>query len=71
MGVPGQKDIRMWMSQRRKEYYIGEGGGFPRFRAMVSLVSLELSMSCPSIKGVPKNELTNLLAGWMQVRVSK
>jgi hypothetical protein len=59
------------VAERRKEYYMGEGGGFPRFRAVVSLVSLELLMACPSIKGVPENELTNLLVGWMQVRVSK
>jgi hypothetical protein len=29
---------------RRREYYMGEGGGFPRVRAMVSLV-------CPSARG--------------------
>jgi len=28
----------------RKEYYMGEGGGFPRFQAVVSLV-------CPSARG--------------------
>jgi hypothetical protein len=28
----------------RKEYYMGEGGGFPRVRAVVSLV-------CPSARG--------------------
>jgi hypothetical protein len=59
------------VAERRKEYYMGEGGGFLRFRAMVSLVSLELLVSCLSIKGALKNELTNLLVGWMQVRVSK
>jgi hypothetical protein len=50
-----------------KEYYMGEGGGFPQIRAVVSLVSLELPMACPSTKGVPKSELTNLLVGLMQV----
>jgi hypothetical protein len=49
---------------------MGEGGGFPRVRAVVSLVSPELPVTCPSIKGVPKCELTNLLVGLMQVRVS-
>jgi hypothetical protein len=34
---------------------------------MVSLVSPELPVACPSIKGVPKGELTNLLVGLMQV----
>jgi hypothetical protein len=41
-------------------YYMGEGGGFPRVRAMVNLVSPESPMACPSTKGAPKNELTNL-----------
>jgi hypothetical protein len=38
---------------------------------MVSLVSPELPVACPSIKSVPESELTNLLVGLMQVRVSK
>jgi hypothetical protein len=28
--------------ERRREYYMGEGGGFPRVRAVVSLVTPEL-----------------------------
>ncbi len=52
------------------EYYMGEGGGFPRIRVVVSLMSLELPMAYPSTKGVPKRVLTNLLVGLMQVRVS-
>jgi hypothetical protein len=54
-----------------KEYYMGEGGGFPRVRAVVSQVSLVLPMTCPSTKGAPEYELTNLLVGLMQVRVSE
>jgi hypothetical protein len=50
---------------------MGEGGGFPRIRAVVNFISPELPMACPSTKGVPKNELTNLLVGLMQVRVNK
>ncbi len=46
-----------------KVYYMGEGGGFPRIRAVVSLVSLELHVACPSTKGAPENELINLLVG--------
>jgi hypothetical protein len=42
---------------------MGEGGGFPRVRAMVSHVNLELPMACPSTKGAPESELTNLLVG--------
>jgi hypothetical protein len=55
----------------RRVYYMGEGGGFPRVRAVVSQVSPELPVACPSTKGVPKCELTNLLVGLMQVRVSE
>jgi hypothetical protein len=50
---------------------MGEGGGFPRVQAMVSQVSLELPVTCPSTKGVLENELTNLLVGLMQIRVSE
>jgi hypothetical protein len=47
---------------------MGEGGGFPRVRAVVSPV---LTVACPSTKGVPECELTNLLVGLMQDRVSE
>jgi len=30
---------------------MGEGGGFPQVHAVVSLVSPELPMACPNIKG--------------------
>jgi hypothetical protein len=56
--------------ERRKEYYMGEGGAFPQVRAVVSLVSSESLMACPSIKCAPESELTNLLVGWMQIQVS-
>jgi len=49
---------------------MGEGGGFPRVRAVVSLVSPELPMAYPSTQGALESELTNLLVGLMQVRVS-
>jgi len=49
---------------------MGEGGGFPQVRAMVSLVSPELPVACPNTKGVAKCKLKNLLVGLMQVRVS-
>ncbi len=55
----------------RTVYYMGEGGGFPRIRAVVSQVSPELFVACPSTKGAPECELTNLLVGLMQVRVSE
>ncbi len=37
---------------------------------MVSLVSPELPVTCPSTFGAAKSEQTNLLVGLMQVRVS-
>jgi hypothetical protein len=46
---------------------MGEGGGFPRVRAVVSQVSPELPVACPSTKGAPECELTNKLVGLMQV----
>jgi hypothetical protein len=49
---------------------MGEGDGFPQVRAVVSFVSPELFVACPNTKGVPECELTNLLVGLMQVRMS-
>ncbi len=56
--------------KRRKEYYIGESGGFPQVQAVVSLVTPESPVAYLSIKGALASELTNLLVGWMQIRVS-
>jgi len=38
-------------AERCKEYYTGEGGGFPQVQAVVSHVSPELPMACFSTKG--------------------
>jgi len=38
---------------------------------VVSLVSPELPMACPSTKGVPESEITTCWLVLMQVRVSK
>ncbi len=38
--------------EQRKEYYMGEGGGFPRARAVVSQVSPRSSVACPNTKRV-------------------
>jgi hypothetical protein len=57
--------------ERHKVYYIREGGGFPRVWAVVSQVSPELPVVCPSTKGALESELTNLLVGFMKVRVSE
>jgi len=37
---------------RRREYYMGEGGGFPRIRAMVSQMSPRLPMASLNTKSV-------------------
>ncbi len=52
-------------AKRHRVYYMGEGGGFPRIWAMVSQVNPKLPVPCPSTKGAPEYELTNLLVGLM------
>ncbi len=44
---------------------MGEGDDFPQVQAVVSLVNPELFVACPSTKGAPECELTNLLVGLM------
>jgi hypothetical protein len=39
---------------------MGEGGGFPRVRAVVSLVSPKSPVARPSTKGALESELINL-----------
>ncbi len=71
LGSPGTKSHSdVGAAWRHKEYYMGEGGGFPRVRAVVSLVSPELHVACPSIKNASKIVLTNSLVGLVQVRIS-
>jgi hypothetical protein len=50
--------------ERRREYHMGEGGGFPQVRAVVSFVSPESPVVYLSTKGAPERELTNLLVGY-------
>jgi hypothetical protein len=38
---------------RCRVYYMGEGGGFPRIQAMVSLVNLRSLVALPNTKGAP------------------
>jgi hypothetical protein len=42
--------------ERRNKYYMGESGGFPRVRVVVSLVSPESPVACFSTNGVPESE---------------
>jgi len=58
-------------AKRRRIYYMGEGGGSPRVRAVVSKVSPKLLVACLSTKGVLECELINLLVGLMQVQMSE
>ncbi len=64
-GIKSHSDVSA--AERRREYYMEEGGGFRRVRAVVSFVSPELPMACLSTKGAPENKLTNLLVSWMQI----
>ncbi len=57
--------------ERHIVYYMGEGSGYPRIQAVVNHVSPKLPVACPSAKGALKSDLTNLLVGLMEVRVSK
>jgi hypothetical protein len=41
------------VAERHREYYMGEGGGFPRIWAVVSQVSPRLPMACFNIERVP------------------
>jgi hypothetical protein len=71
LGSPGIKNhLDVGAVERHKEYYMGEGGGFPRVRAVVNLVSPESPVACPNTKGAPESVLTNLLVRWMQIRMS-
>ncbi len=58
-GSPGIKShSNVGVAERRREYYMGEGGGFPQVRAVVSLMNLETLVACFSTKGVPESELS-------------
>jgi len=49
LGVPGKKNhLDVASAEWRKEYYMGEGGGFPRVRAVVSFV-------CQSARGLSQH----------------
>jgi len=60
-GTKSHSDVGV--AERHKVYSMGEGGGFPRVVVVVSQVSPELHVACPSTKGASEYELTNLLVG--------
>jgi hypothetical protein len=48
---PGTKcHLDVGLMERHREYYKGEGGGFPQVWVVVSLVSLSLPVACPNTK---------------------
>jgi len=55
LGSPGTKShSNASVAEQRREYYMGEGGGFPRVRAMVNQVSLFCSWLIPTPRVFPK-----------------
>jgi hypothetical protein len=66
-GSPGTKShLDVAPVEWRRVYYMGEGGGFPRIRSVVSQMSPELPVACPSTKGAPECEV-----GWFDAGLSK
>jgi hypothetical protein len=54
LGSPGTKwHLGAGLVAKHKEYYKGEGGGFPQVRAMVNFMSLCLFVACPCTKSGP------------------
>jgi len=53
-GSPGTKShLDGGLMERCRVYYMGEGDGFPRVQAVVSLMNPRLPVVCPSIEGAP------------------
>jgi hypothetical protein len=53
LGSPGKKcHLDASATEKHREYYMGEGGGFPRVQAVVSQVSPRLPVACPNTKSV-------------------
>jgi hypothetical protein len=52
-GIKSHSDVGA--TNKQKEYYVGEGVGFPRVWAMVSLMSPGSFVAYLSIKGAPEN----------------
>jgi hypothetical protein len=71
VGSPGQKVIRMWVPRANIENTIW-GKVVASFESGCGeSCESKIAHACPSTKGVSKSELTNLLVGLMQLRVSK
>jgi hypothetical protein len=51
LGSPKTKShLGVGVAERCKEYYMGEGGGFPRVRAVVNQVNPRSLVACPNTK---------------------
>jgi hypothetical protein len=62
-GSPGTKcHLGVGPMARDKVYYMGEGGGFPQVRAVVSLMNPRLFVACPCTKMLQL--CTNQLVVW-------
>jgi len=61
LGIPETKShSNVGVAGKHREYYMGEGGDFPRIWAVLSFVSPELPVACHNIKSAPEIVLTNL-----------
>jgi hypothetical protein len=61
VGSPGTKSHSgVGAVEQRREYYMGEGGGFPWVRAVMSQVSPRSPVACPNTKKGVEWVLTNL-----------
>jgi hypothetical protein len=53
LGVRGKWHLGATFMANHREYYMGEGGGFPQVRTIVSLVNLCMFIFCLCIKNAP------------------
>jgi hypothetical protein len=71
-GSPGTNNhLGVGAVEQRREYYMGEGGGFPRVRAVVSPVSPRSPVACPNTKRVENEFLPTCGWFWVQNRVTR
>ncbi len=69
LGSPGKKShLNVVFAERRRKYYMGEGGGFPRIRAVVCLVIQSARGLSPHPRVSRKCELTTLWFVLMQIQ---
>jgi len=60
LGSPGIKSHSdVGATEQRREYYMGEGGGFPSSSGRGESSETVLLVACPNTKSVSEGELTN------------